>query len=64
MDWDLTDRQRDVLQRYVDGQTTPEIAEALGVAPTTIETHRRSIQDAGVPLEYDHAANEWFVDVR
>lgn len=62
MDWDLTERQRDVLQRYVDGDTTPEIAEALGVAPTTIETHRRSIQDAGVPLEYDHAANEWFVD--
>ena len=29
MDWDLTERQRDVLRRYVDGATTPEIAEAL-----------------------------------
>lgn len=62
MDWDLTERQRDVLKGYVDGQTTPEIAEDLEVAPTTIETHRRAIQDAGVPLEYDHAENEWFVD--
>ena len=62
MDWDLTERQRDVLQRYVDGQTTPEIAEALDVAPTTIETHRHAIQDAGVPLEYDHGTNRWFVD--
>ena len=62
MDWDLTERQRDVLQRYVDGDTTPEIAEALGVAPTTVETHRRAMQDAGVPLEYDHGTNRWFVD--
>ena len=62
MDWDLTERQRDVLQRYVDGDTTPEIAEALGVAPTTIETHRRALQNAGVPLEFDHATNTWRVD--
>ena len=51
MDWDLTERQRDVLERYVDGDTTPEIAEALGVAPTTIETHRRALQDHADILE-------------
>ena len=62
MDWDLTERQRDVLQRYVDGATTPEIAEALDVAPTTIETHRHALQNAGVPLEYDHGENVWRVD--
>lgn len=62
MEWDLTDRQRDVLRRYAGGDTTPEIAEALGVAPTTIETHRRALQNAGVPLEFHHATNTWRVD--
>jgi DNA-binding CsgD family transcriptional regulator len=62
MDWDLTDRQREVLRHYTDGKTTPEIAEVLGVAPTTIETHRRAIQDAGVPLAFDRETNTWYVD--
>jgi len=36
----LSRRQLDVLQRITAGQTTKEIAFALGVSAKTVETHR------------------------
>lgn len=38
--WDLSPRQRQVLQRLAQGETTREIAAALGISPKTVETHR------------------------
>jgi len=39
----LTDRERTVLGRLIDGQLNREIADALGVAETTIKMHVMSI---------------------
>lgn len=41
----LAPRERVVLQRIAAGQTTKEIAAALGVSGKTVETHRRRIMD-------------------
>ena len=40
---DLTARERDVLALIVEGKTSKEIAAALGIAVTTVETHRRQL---------------------
>jgi two-component system response regulator NreC len=37
----LSPREREILQRIADGQTTRSIASAIGVGPKTVETHRR-----------------------
>jgi DNA-binding NarL/FixJ family response regulator len=39
----LGPREREVLQLIAEGRTTKEVAERLGVAAKTIETHRRNI---------------------
>jgi DNA-binding NarL/FixJ family response regulator len=39
----LTDREREILKRIADGNTTKEIAFALRVSAKTIETHRLNI---------------------
>ncbi len=39
----LSDREREVLQLLAEGRTSKEIATALHVAVSTIETHRRQI---------------------
>jgi DNA-binding CsgD family transcriptional regulator len=36
----LTLRQREILQRVVEGQTTKEIAALLGISVKTVEAHR------------------------
>lgn len=41
--YSLTDRERDVLQLLVQGQTNKEIGRALGIAPGTVKTHVESI---------------------
>lgn len=41
----LTAREREVLQRIAEGQSTKEIASALDVSPKTIETFRHQIMD-------------------
>jgi DNA-binding NarL/FixJ family response regulator len=41
----LSSREREILQRIADGQTTKEIASALGVSAKTIETHRRRMME-------------------
>lgn len=38
----LTKREAVVVQRLIDGESTAEIAEALGIAPRTAETHVRN----------------------
>jgi DNA-binding NarL/FixJ family response regulator len=40
-DQGLSIRERDILRRIADGETTKEIARALGVSSKTVETHRR-----------------------
>lgn len=42
-DYDLTDRERDVLQAMVDGDSQKEIAYRLNISPTTVNTHIRSL---------------------
>jgi len=41
----LSTRERDILQRIADGQTTKQIAITLGVSAKTVETHRRRIME-------------------
>jgi DNA-binding NarL/FixJ family response regulator len=41
----LAPREREVLRRIAGGQSTKEIAYALGVSAKTVETHRRRIMD-------------------
>lgn len=39
----LSGREREILKRVADGQTTKEIAFALQVSPKTVETHRLNV---------------------
>jgi DNA-binding NarL/FixJ family response regulator len=39
----LTDREREVLQRVAEGETSQEIAEALTISPRTVESHRANM---------------------
>jgi DNA-binding NarL/FixJ family response regulator len=41
----LAPREREVLRRIAGGQTTKEVAYALGVSAKTVETHRRRIME-------------------
>jgi two-component system, NarL family, response regulator NreC len=41
----LTPREREVLQLIAEGKSNKEVAQALFVSPTTIETHRARIMD-------------------
>ena len=46
----LTDREIDVLELIAMGHSTPQIAQKLFIAPSTVETHRRHlIEKTGVP---------------
>jgi len=39
----LTTREREVLHLVAQGETTPAIAERLGLSPRTVETHRTNL---------------------
>jgi len=39
----LTSREREIVQRIAEGQTTKEIAAALGLSAKTVESHRSSL---------------------
>ncbi len=41
----LTPRQREILQRVAEGQTTKQIAAALAVSIKTVETHRAQLME-------------------
>jgi DNA-binding NarL/FixJ family response regulator len=46
----LTKREIDVVKLIADGKSTPQIAEELFIAHSTVETHRRNLIDkTGVP---------------
>jgi len=56
---ELTDRQREFIAHLP--ASTPEIAERMGVAETTVEGYRNAIREKGVGLEYDQSANSWYI---
>ena len=41
----LTEREREVLQLIAEGNTTPQMAEKLGLSPRTVENHRANLRD-------------------
>ncbi len=41
----LSPREREVLQLLAEGKSSKDIATRLGIAPTTVESHRRQIMD-------------------
>ena len=41
----LAPREREILRHIASGQTTKEIAAALGVGTKTVETHRRRMME-------------------
>ena len=41
----LTPREREIYQLLLDGKTNDDIAEQLGIARRTVETHRQNILD-------------------
>lgn len=41
----LSPREREVLQHIAEGRSSKEIAVALGIAVTTVETHRRQLME-------------------
>jgi two-component system, NarL family, invasion response regulator UvrY len=41
----LTRRELQVLLRYARGRTSPEVSSDLGIAPSTVANHRKSIAD-------------------
>lgn len=41
----LTPRQREVLRRYVSGETHAQIARGIGCAPGTVKQHIHDIRD-------------------
>jgi len=45
--------------------STPEAAEQMGVAQTTVEGYRSRLEDNhDVDLAYDRDANQWFITSR
>jgi DNA-binding NarL/FixJ family response regulator len=40
----LTEREREVLQLIAEGNTSPQIAEKLGIGVRTVETHRANLK--------------------
>ncbi len=40
----LTDRETDILALLLDGETTKETAQKLGISPKTVETYRGRIR--------------------
>jgi biotin operon repressor len=57
---DLSDRQQDLVDELP--AKTPDIAEALGISESTVESYRNAIKDKGYPLEYDRETRRWYLD--
>ena len=50
----LTGREKEVLKLIVNGQTSKEIADDLGISKLTVDTHRKHIQQKlGVSKQVD-----------
>lgn len=50
----LTEREKEVLKLIVNGQTSKEIADNLGISKLTVDTHRKHIQQKlGVTKQVD-----------
>ncbi len=50
----LTEREKEILRLIVNGQTSKEIADNLGISKLTVDTHRKHIQQKlGVSKQVD-----------
>ncbi|MBI1224881.1 MAG: hypothetical protein GC192_06555 [Bacteroidetes bacterium] len=50
----LTGREKEVLKLIVNGHTSKEIADELGISKLTVDTHRKHIQQKlGVSKQVD-----------
>lgn len=50
----LTEREKEVLRLIVNGHTSKEIADSLGISKLTVDTHRKHIQQKlGVTKQID-----------
>jgi predicted phosphodiesterase/DNA-binding CsgD family transcriptional regulator len=56
---DLSARQREFLAQLP--ASTSDIADAMGVAETTVEGYRNKLRDKGIDLRYDREANRWYI---
>lgn len=56
---DLTERQEELVSLLP--ASTSEIAEEMGIENTTVEGHREAVKEAGVDLQYDHEADQWYI---
>lgn len=60
---ELTERQREYVSHLP--ASTPAIADAMGIAQTSVEDHRNAIKeklegsDTNARLEYDRSSNQW-----
>jgi hypothetical protein len=54
---EFTERQLEFLRLLP--ASSKEIADAMGINPTSVEDHRNAIIERGVDLAYDRCANEW-----
>ena len=64
----LTPREREVYHLVIEGRTTKEVAQELGISPKTAENHRSRVMDKlGVQNTAElvrHAARRGLLDVR
>lgn len=56
---ELTDRQREFLACLP--ASTSEIAQRMGIKRTTVQDHRDAILGKDVDVQYDEAANSWYI---
>jgi len=56
---DLSARQRELIANLP--ASTAELADALDVERTTVESYRNAIEEKGVALSYDREANRWYL---
>lgn len=55
----LSEREKDVLQALLRGQTSKEIAKTLGISPKTVDVHRANIMHKLKVTTYRDLLNIW-----
>lgn len=57
---ELTDRQKEVIDKLPASKES--IADDLFVSPSTIQDHLNKIRERGIDLQFDEAANQWWIN--